>query len=215
MRSFAFLLSTSLIVAAGVQAQSLTEHAAAAAGATIGTAAGKGLSNSITKIFGDTDQQTAKAAKPDAKKQSKPVTAPAATSDASASTNRAAASSSAPSPLEPGPSPATSRSRARARRPAESSIENATAALNPIVSTPVIAEPVVKVPTPEEVASIKVGTTEADLLAALGQPASRVIIPDDDGHLREICQYWANGRAIGTVRLDNGQVVTVDARREN
>jgi hypothetical protein len=33
--------------------------------------------------------------------------------------------------------------------------------------------------------------------------------------MRESCQYWAQGRPLGTVRLDNGQVVKIDLRREN
>jgi len=36
-----------------------------------------------------------------------------------------------------------------------------------------------------------------------------VSIPGDDGHLLEICQYWAKGEPVGTVRLDNGRVVSV------
>src|ERR1039458_1591126 len=63
MRSLApiALLGSFLLVTA-VQAQSLAEHAAAASGATIGTAAGKPLSNAMTKIFGQTDTTTKNAA---------------------------------------------------------------------------------------------------------------------------------------------------------
>jgi hypothetical protein len=63
----------SFLLVAGVQAQSLSEHAAAAAGATIGTAAGKPLSNAITKIFGQVENDAQKAAgvKTDAKKPAK------------------------------------------------------------------------------------------------------------------------------------------------
>jgi hypothetical protein len=74
---------------------------------------------------------------------------------------------------------------------------------------PVAAQMVVREPTVEEVASIKVGTSSSELRAALGTPESRVSIPGDDGHLLEICQYWAKGEAIGTVRLDNGRVISV------
>src|SRR5258708_488427 len=52
----------SFFLVTGVQAQSLAEHAAAASGATIGTAAGKPLSNAITKIFGQTESSAKKAA---------------------------------------------------------------------------------------------------------------------------------------------------------
>lgn len=52
MRSLApIALLGSLSLVIGAQAQSLAEHAAAASGATIGTAAGKPLSNAITKIL--------------------------------------------------------------------------------------------------------------------------------------------------------------------
>jgi hypothetical protein len=85
---------------------------------------------------------------------------------------------------------------------------------NPIPAASPIVEPIIKVPTAEDLANIKAGTTEEDMVTALGQPSSRIIIPDDDGHLREICQYWANGQVLGTIRLDNGQVATVEPRRE-
>jgi hypothetical protein len=76
--------------------------------------------------------------------------------------------------------------------------------------TPVIpAEPVVKEPSAEEVSAVKVGETSTQLEAVLGAPESRVSIPDDDGHLLEICQYWAKGQQLGTIRLDNGRVVSV------
>ena len=68
MRSLALVLPASLIFVFSAHGQALTEHAAAAAGAAVGVGAGKSLSNSMTKIFGDTDKETAKAAKPDAKK---------------------------------------------------------------------------------------------------------------------------------------------------
>ncbi len=56
-----------------------------------------------------------------------------------------------------------------------------------------------------------VGATESELVTTLGQPESKVTIPDD-GHLVEICQYWSKGKQLGTVRLDNGQVVNVESR---
>ena len=83
----------------------------------------------------------------------------------------------------------------------------------PIAPPVVIPPPAPKEPTVQEVASIQVGAAERDVLATLGTPASRVIIPDDDGHLRESFQYWANGAQIGTIRLDNGVVSTVESRR--
>jgi hypothetical protein len=71
---------------------------------------------------------------------------------------------------------------------------------------------VVKELSVEEVASVKVGATFHELEATLGPPESRVSIPDDDGHLLEICQYWSKGQALGTIRLDNGHVISVQTR---
>lgn len=221
MRSLALVLPASLVFVVSVQGQALTEHAAAAAGAAVGVGAGKSLSNSMTKIFGDTDKQTAKAANPEAKKQAKPVANPAQDPLAAKSkTPVTGPRDAALAPLPPSGSHSDSQPRSRAARKAAP--EDATAATlsHPLAMTPIpavipIALPIVKVPTIEEIASIKVGTTADELVAALGQPASRVSIPDDDGHLRETCQYWANGRQLGTIRLDNGQVVTVETRPQN
>src|ERR1700687_4277110 len=62
-----------LIGSYGVQAQSLAEHAAAASGATIGTAAGKPVSDAITKIFGQVQTDAQKAAKTPSKPLAKTV----------------------------------------------------------------------------------------------------------------------------------------------
>jgi hypothetical protein len=214
MRSLALVLPASLIFVVSVHGQVLTEHAAAAAGAAIGTGAGKSLSNSMTKIFGETDKETAKAAKPDVKKPSKPLTDPAPDPLAAKSQRK-------PSALpggDPDPGPIPAAPRRVARKPVltggtTSALQSAVIA-NPISAAPPIVEPIIKVPTAADLANIKAGTTEEDMVTALGQPSSRITIPDDDGHLREICQYWANGQVLGTIRLDNGQVATVETRRD-
>jgi len=221
MRSLALVLPATLMFAASVHGQVLTEHAAAAAGAAIGSGAGKSLSNSMTKIFGDTDKETAKAAKADTKKPSKTVTDPAPDPQAAKSKPSAISQAdAAPGPLQPSASHAPAQPRSRVARKPLPQDETAAAlthplAVTPITTAPPIAQPIIKVPTVQDIASIKVGTTAEDLVTALGQPSSRVTIPDDDGHLRETCQYWANGQQLGTIRLDNGQVVTVETRPEN
>jgi hypothetical protein len=213
MRSLVLVLPASLMFVVGVHGQALTEHAAAAAGAAIGVGAGKGLSNSMTKIFGETDKETAKAAQPETKKPSKPVTDPAPDP-------LEAKSKAKPSALPGGdPAPIQASSRRVPRKPVltgetTSALQSAVIA-NPTPAAPAIAEPFIKVPTAEDLANIKAGTTAEDMVAALGQPSSRLIIPDDDGHLREICQYWANGRVLGTIRLDNGQVASVESRPQD
>jgi len=73
----------------------------------------------------------------------------------------------------------------------------------------VIAEPVFKEPNAQDLANVRVGASANEMRALLGVPESKVSIPDDDGHLLEICQYWAKGEQLGTIRLDNGRVVSV------
>jgi len=201
MRSLApiAVLGSFLLVTAA-QAQSLAEHAAAASGATIGTAAGKPLSNAITKIFGQTDTATKKAA-----------SAPVITKT-SAKPEAEAAPLIQPGPQAGGGSlPSMGGGSAPSRHggfaPRRSAGEYAS--INP--PTPVAAyieAPPRKEPTAEELASVKVGASEQELVTTLGQPESKVTIPDD-GHLVQICQYWSKGKQLGTVRLDNGQVVNV------
>ena len=70
-------------------------------------------------------------------------------------------------------------------------------------------QPVIREPTAQDVAKIRVGATASELSTALGVPESKVSIPDDNGHMLEICQYWAHGQPVATVRLDNGRVVSV------
>ncbi|HMD47657.1 MAG TPA: hypothetical protein VKG79_01110 [Bryobacteraceae bacterium] len=214
MRSLVSIAALGLIASTGsVYAQALSEHAAAAAGATIGTAAGKPVANALGGILNSVDSTTTLAAQTGAKTKATAV-APKTGADPAASVNRAAA----PGVFSPGfgadsaaaadvpASGAASRSRRR-------SAPAVAPATSPVILAP-IPEPV-KEPSLEEVAGVKIGTTEHDLFAALGKPESHVSVPDDDGHLRESCQYWANGKQLGTIRLDNGQVVKVEVRGRN
>ena len=220
MRSLAFIAGLgTLLLAGGAYAQSLSEHAAAAAGATIGTAAGKPMANTLSGIFGQVDQSTATAAKTGDKSKAVKATIPPGqklTEDKSAQTNRAggpggfspgfgadAGAAESSEDVSPQPQPASRRRTAPLR-----------AVPTPVVAAVVVAQPV-KEPSLEEVAGVKLGTTERELFAALGKPESQVIVPDDDGHMRESCQYWAKGKQLGTIRLDNGQVVRVEVRAGN
>jgi hypothetical protein len=64
----------------------------------------------------------------------------------------------------------------------------------------------------EEFSLIHVGSSLKEVLAVLGPPSSRIVVPDDDGHLRESFQYWVKGAPMGTVRLDNGRVVQIETK---
>jgi hypothetical protein len=211
MRSLAILALGSLVASTSLIGQSLSEHAAAAAGATVGTAAGKPLGTALGKIFGSMDQSTSKAAgtkvtKPVAVKTETKASAPAVatTTTAPPLVGAVGGAGSGGSGGSGGGGNVASTHRHREAPVAEEYV--------PAPAAPVVETPVVREPSAEDVAAVKVGATSTELQAALGNPESRVSIPDDDGRLLEICQYWAKGQALGTVRLENGRVVSVQTR---
>jgi hypothetical protein len=179
--------------------QALVDHAAAAAGASIGATAGKPLSNGITAIFGKVDDTTAQAAKKPAEKdkdkaeKSKP--------------EKPSALGSAPSASASGPSTPSSRpQRASSSRPSRRVVQSSSWP-EPVVYTQVPA-PVAKEPALQDLLNVQIGTKEQDCIAGLGTPSSRISIPEE-GHMIELLRYTAQGRLLGTIRVDNGQVVNV------
>jgi hypothetical protein len=198
MRSLYPIFIASLTLALPAFPQAILEHSAAAAGASIGTAAGKSLSNSMEKIFGNMEENTVHAAgvtKEDKKKKDKalePETAPQ---------NGAADSTT----TDTDGTPAASRPKSRHAKVAAKT-QPATAPA-PLISIPA-PEPPAKEPALADLLSVKTGAREESLTASLGQPTSRVTIPDD-GHLVEILRYTAAGQLLGVIRVDNGEVVNV------
>jgi len=217
MRSLALTaLLGSFVVTASLSGQSLTEHAAAAAGATIGTAAGKPLGTALGKVFGDVDKTASTAATP---KTTKPAAAKPAPVTKPDTVVPAATIAIAPSGGGGGAEVAAGGGggvikgglahRPVHRREAPVEAQPVEAAPTAPVAPVVLSEPVFKEPTVQDVANIRVGASASEMRALLGAPESKVSIPDDDGHLLEICQYWAKGEQLGTIRLDNGRVVSV------
>lgn len=211
MRSFALTALLGSFVVSSLVGQSLTEHAAAAAGATIGTAAGKPLGTALGKIFGEVDNTASTAATPKTAKPAvskavpaKPaaVAPPVATAHVAASpTSSVGGGDSSPATGGGGGSTHSSASRRELPVPSEAAV--------PAPVAPVFAQPVIREPTAEDVGKIQVGSSANELRESLGAAESTVSIPGDDGHLLEIRQYWSNGAQVGTVRLDNGRVVSV------
>ncbi len=229
MRSFAIAaLLGSAVACASLAGQSLTEHAAAAAGGTLGTAAGKPIGNALERVFAQANGNPTKATdNPVPKTTTKSSTKPApgkasplasATKGLTEKTGHTATVGVSPSSDAGGDGGGGSAQRSSARRetsegPDTSEGREAVEAAVPVVTAPVVPEPVVKQPSIQDLDGIKVGTPARELRSTLGTPESMVSIPDDDGHLRETLQYWANGEQIGTVHLDNGRVVSVQTSR--
>lgn len=188
MRIIRFSLLASACVVCGFS-QSLAEHAAAGAGASIGGAAGKPVSDAITRIFGNVDKTTAKATKAPA------AAAPVAPSrPAEVPELPVAAPVSAPAP----------------RASAGAKVSRAAVEPTPAVAAPETPAPAPRIgqPTPDELRAVTNGTPRGELIARLGLPSSRITIPEDSG-LLETYRYSGADGLVGSVRLENGLVVAV------
>jgi hypothetical protein len=183
-------LSFVILLSGTIYAQSMVEHAAAAAGGSVGGVAGKKVSDGLTKIFTKVDQTTAKAAD-GAKSANAPLL------EVGPGVPKASTAESVPPPP---PVKRASVHKAHAAEP-----------VAPPVAAPV-PEPVAPPPPPPEVTAediqkITQGMQRADLLK-LGAPASRITM-FEDGHVLEIYRYQAKDATLGVVRLIDGSVNTV------
>lgn len=179
-------------------AQSLVEHAAAAAGGTAGGAAGKKVSDALTNIFDKVDKTTAKAASDNA------GTSAGKSKDASA-------------PLfEVGPGvPHSERTPARVGAPSvppPPPIHHAYhRPVRPVETAPMPAIAVPPPPPPQATAQdlkkIAVGSSREDLLK-LGFPAIHITMYDN-GHLLEIYRFVSEHGDVGLVRVTDGSVSNV------
>ena len=188
MKQKSIRLASVVLIAAAGHAQ-VTSHVAAAAGAAIGTAGGKVLSNVLDKALapaaqtGDT-QTVAKV--PVAPTPAKPTVATGSFPDVPPLSESAAGGSSR---------------RNVSPRPYFSSSADRIAFHGSYQNLP-------PPPSVEDFAKIKNGSSRQEVLAALGKPSSHVTIPEE-GHLIEQMSYQYERRYLGSVRLDNGRVVEI------
>jgi len=185
--------------------QALVEHAAAAAVGTAGSAGGKVLSNTIDRVFKQTDTalqgtETKKGAKKETKQ-------PAATPE---QRKKAAAAAAAASAI-----PTTTR--ASSRRLPRPTIAGTVVSITqqsfepPSAATSQPATPAPPVVTADDFARISPGATRQDLLTHIGQPAYRVRI-SGDGHVQEFYRYASGGVDLGSIRVTDGTVTAVRAK---
>lgn len=182
------------LLASLVSAQSLTEHAAAAAGGSAGGVAGKKVSDGLTAVFEKVDKHTQKAAKGAAKN---PQTSNEPLFDVGPGVVKKRVE------VPPPPPPAHS-----------------VAAVHKPVSLPVSARVPVVAPAPQveqppqvtadNLRSVTAGMQRSDVLK-LGVPSAKITMYDD-GHLVEIYRYLAKDANVGTVRVTDGTVSSVQIR---
>jgi hypothetical protein len=180
--------------------QSILEHSAAAAGGSVGGVAGKKVSDGLTAIFGKIDQQTKKAAKGTEASASKPNPNPN------------------PNPNTPlfEVGPAVPKQRNAVPPPPPPIHRASVQKLPPMPTTRrvvPVAQPDLEPPRQASLAelrSVTSGMSRDDVLK-FGTPSVRITM-NEEGHLLEIYRYIDNSKSLGTLRLTDGAVSSVQVR---
>jgi hypothetical protein len=177
----------------------MTEAAAAAAGGSIGGAAGKKVSDGISNIFTKVDQTTSKAAHTDGVAPATRNTAAGTLIEVGPGTPKGDGSSVPPPPPR----------RLAVRRPAPpvAAVQPAEVEIAPVTPPPPAPPPV----TADDLKTKVTNGMERQDLLRLGQPAARISM-FDDGHFVEIFRYMAQDSTIGAVRLTDGAVSNVQVQ---
>jgi len=156
-------------------------------------------------VFGRVDETTTKAAKQPAEKDKDKADQTKAEKPSALGAAPGAPASGASSPA----TPSTRPQRASTARPVRRAVPPVPST-EPIVYLTPVAAPAPKEPALQDLLNVQIGSKEQDCIAALGAPSSRISIPEE-GHMTELLRFTAQGRLLGTIRLDNGQVVNVQA----
>jgi hypothetical protein len=192
------ILASFLLINALAFGQTMTEFGAVAAGSAVGGASGKSVSNGITAIFGKVDQQTAKAAAKDTKKEKEPQAEALKVGPGAPMADPGAVPLPPPPPSRrsvPAPAPV-----AEFIPPKEAARFSSFADVAPVLPPPPVM-------SPEDLRSVSLGTTRADVLK-YGAPSAK-ITTFEDGHLVEFYSYHQNGQRFGGVKLTDGVVSSV------
>ncbi len=187
-----------LIVSAGsLGAQRIIQDATAAAtGMSTGTAAGKQLGKGVSNIFGKVGQQMQQAAGTEMVRKTPVVLDPGA--------ERAEEASPETSQPSLGAAPA----QRRAARPTEVQFPRDPVFLAPAFSHRESAPALSR----DDLAGLQSGTEREELLARVGRPNARVVIPED-GCLREVYVFLGTDGHLGSVELEDGAVSEVRLSR--
>lgn len=196
------ILASFLMITGAALAQNLTEFGAVAAGSAVGGASGKAVSNGITAIFGKTDEQAAKAANKEIKKEKEKEKEPEAPAFKVSPGVPSAQTGGVPLPPPPAPRRAAPQGLPVAQFTAP---QEATQGLSLADVTPALPPPPVM--SPEDYRTVSNGMTRADVLK-FGAPSSKITM-FEDGHLVEVFSYYQNGQRFGSLRLTDGAVSNI------
>lgn len=186
------IASLLVLLPSTVLSQAMLEHAITAAGGSAAGVAGKGVSDGIDKIFRKLDQQGQKATEAELPKRMKP---------------QPEIGEAAVAPLGAGVITAARIPMAGSTPPPRTAASEQGPLPEPATWWPVPARETVPSPSVEDLEAIESGTSRQDVVARLGAPAARVIIPDQG--LREVYLFHSRGTHLGKVTLTNGEVQSV------
>jgi hypothetical protein len=203
-----------------VLGQSLTDHAAAIAGASAGVAGGRVVSDALSRVLESASDTTGTAAaetkKADTKKaDNRPARGTSAPARGTTATSGSVSALSGPSaPVFAAPSAGFATSSPTPSAPVRPwrgpSADRAVASSGLPALVHFDMPPAPPAVVSAQLRAIAVGTSRGDVVGKVGIPAARITM-DDDGHLVEILEYTANGNRVGSVRCSDGHVESVDA----
>lgn len=193
-------LTAVVVLGMGVaSAQAMLEHGLAAAGGSAAGVAGKGVSTGLDKVFKKLDEAAKSTpTQPAAKKSGKPVK-----TQADPPYVLPIAGPSTPPPFVAFPAKGGSNDP-----------KDAPSALTgtPHRAVTKRAEPPAPKITAEDIAAITIGTRKEELYAKVGRPSATMVIPDGD-RLVEVLSYATRSQYLGSIRVDNGAVISVKVPR--
>ena len=207
------LIGVFVCLAGLASGQAILEHAIAAGAGSVAGVAGKGINESVNRIFEKTRalvQRSEEAPAAPVIRQVPPQvigtqTAIAPVPGVAASIPPLAGYSLPPAP---GQRVAASTYWSRPVVPKKAKGKIASWELMPQDEAPEPERPNRPALTSEDIAKVGLGTTRDQLLASLGKPASRVMLPSD-GALLEIYSYLSPSGPAGSIRLTDGTVSSV------
>lgn len=192
-------LTALLTLCFAASGQSMLESGAVLAGTTVGSAAGKKVSEGINASLKRTGSVLEKAAK------TGPRAAPAVPSAPATPLLRVSAGVPMPEPNNVPPPPP--RRAAIVAKPVKQRALSAPIVMSAVV--PAVQSPFAA-PVNVDLAGIQQGMFR-DSVLSLGVPSARITMYDD-GHVIEIYQYRNASLPSGTVRLRDGSVSAIEAR---
>lgn len=194
-------LTAVVVLGMGVaSAQAMLEHGLAAAGGSAAGVAGKGVSTGLDKVFKKLDEAAKSTpTQPAAKKSAKPEKAKAEPPYV-----LPIAGPSTPPPFVAFPAKGSSTDDSKDAASVTSGRPHRAIAARP--------EPLQPKITVDDIAAITVGTRKEDLYAKVGRPSATMVIPDGD-RLVEVLSYATRSQYLGSIRVDNGAVISVKVPR--